>query len=81
VTPVPTRPELRAADSDRDTTVERLAAAMSEGRLRLDEYHQRLERAYTATTHGDLDRLVADLPSPAAPAQVTEQPRGRRCCW
>jgi hypothetical protein len=60
-----TRDQLRAADTDRDAIVQRLAAAMSEGRLPLDEYHQRLEQAFAATTYAGLDRLVADLPAVA----------------
>jgi hypothetical protein len=59
-----TRSQLRAADTDRDAVAEHLAVAMSEGRLGADEYDQRLEQAYAATTYAELDRLVADLPTP-----------------
>jgi hypothetical protein len=60
------RDQLRAADSERDAIAERLAAAMSEGRLDADEYQQRLERAYAARTYADLGRLVDDLPASAS---------------
>lgn len=60
----PTRSQLRAADTDRDAVAEHLAVAMSEGRLRADEYDQRLDQAYAATTYAELDRLVVDLPVP-----------------
>ncbi|MGP4028209.1 DUF1707 SHOCT-like domain-containing protein [Actinomadura sp. 3N407] len=44
----PAHDRIRASDHDRDTT----------------EYGRRLEQALTATTHGDLHRLTADLPAP-----------------
>lgn len=67
----PTRSQLRAADTDRDAVAEHLAVAMSEGRLRADEYDQRLAQAYAATTYAELDRLVADLPAPTQRAPAT----------
>jgi hypothetical protein len=71
MTPGPTPSQLRAADTDRDATAERLAAAMSDGRLQADEYGERLEQAYAATTYAELDRLVADLPAPARLSSAT----------
>jgi hypothetical protein len=56
---------MRAADADREAVAERLRQAVSEGRLDLDEYDQRLNRAYAAKTYGELDRVLADLPGPA----------------
>lgn len=78
----PTQARLRAGDADRDAVVERLATAMSEGRLQPDEYQQRMEQAYRAKTYADLNRLVADLPSPTPPARVIQRQSQRRgCCW
>jgi Na+/melibiose symporter-like transporter len=57
---------MRAADGDRERTAERLRQAVEEGRLTLDEVDQRLIAVYAAKTFGDLDRIVADLPLPAA---------------
>jgi hypothetical protein len=57
------REEMRAADADREAVAERLRGALNEGRLDLHEYDERLQRAYTAKTYGDLDRLLADLPA------------------
>lgn len=59
------RREQRAADADREAVAERLRAAVTEGRLDLDEFDDRLGRAYQAKTYGELDPLVADLPRPA----------------
>lgn len=41
---------------------ERLRQATAEGRLRPDELEARLGAALSASTHGELDSLVADLP-------------------
>ena len=53
---------MRAADADRDRVAELLNTAYVEGRLTKDEYDARLESALSARTHGDLDRVVIDLP-------------------
>src|ERR1700758_1401967 len=57
---------IRASDTERDATVDRLSAATGGGRLTLEEFSQRMERATAARTRADLDRLVADLPADAA---------------
>ncbi|PZU47795.1 MAG: DUF1707 domain-containing protein [Arsenicicoccus sp.] len=60
---------LRAADHDRAAVAAVLGQAMSEGRLTVAEYDERLARAYTARTFGELAPLTADLPRTAgAPA-------------
>jgi hypothetical protein len=60
--------DVRASDAERDATVERLSAATGDGRLTLDEFSQRMERASSARTRAELDRLVADLPADAGAA-------------
>ena len=50
------------ADADRDAVVERLRQAAVEGRLEPDELVERLH-ARCASTYGDLQRLVTDLPA------------------
>ncbi|NYI98681.1 hypothetical protein HNR12_004958 [Streptomonospora nanhaiensis] len=59
---------LRASDADRDRVAQHLATALSEGRLDLAEYEQRLDTAMGAVTIGDLVPLTADLPAPQDPA-------------
>lgn len=66
---------LRAADADRAAVATVLGQHMAEGRLTVDEYDERLARAYAARTYGELDELTTDLPSPGHPA-VT-QPAAR----
>ena len=67
------RSELRASHDDRDRVVEMLRVSAGDGRLTAEELDERLERAMTARTYGELARLVADLPatgsavSPAMP--------------
>jgi hypothetical protein len=85
-------PHLRAADADRAAVAEVLGRHMSAGRLTLDEFDERLARAYAARTFGELDELTADLPAveparppvptqPAAPAPTGESAVGRRDGW
>jgi hypothetical protein len=60
-------PAVRASDADRDSTVARLQAAVAEGRIDLDEFAQRADAAYSAVTTAELDVLLSDLPTDAAP--------------
>jgi hypothetical protein len=62
---------VRASDAERDATVERLSQATGEGRLTLEEFSERMERATTARTRSELDRLVTDLPAGGSPAAVS----------
>jgi hypothetical protein len=57
------RSSLRASDADRDAVAERLRHAAVEGRIEPDELEDRLHVALRARTHGDLRRLLSDLPA------------------
>lgn len=57
--------DLRASDADRERTAGYLRDAAADGRLTLDEHHERLDRAYAARTLGELADLTADLGEPA----------------
>jgi hypothetical protein len=48
------RPDMRASDAERQEVVERLRGALDEGRLKMDEYLERMGLAYEAVTYGDL---------------------------
>lgn len=67
-------PAVRASDSDRDQTVARLRDATGEGRLTLEEFAERADRAYAARTSDELAELTSDLPATAAAGA----PAGRR---
>jgi hypothetical protein len=56
------RQGMRASDADRQEVVERLRGALDDGRLKLDEYLERMGLAYEAVTYGDLAPLCRDLP-------------------
>ncbi|MGW3329322.1 DUF1707 domain-containing protein [Streptomyces rubiginosohelvolus] len=57
---------MRASDAERERIAELLREAVAEGRLDMDEFDQRLETAYKARTHGELEPLVQDLPAPGS---------------
>jgi len=52
----------RASDDDRIQVAQLLAEAASHGRLTLDQYEDRLTKAYAATTFDELERVSEDLP-------------------
>ena len=64
------QPAVRASDAEREATVTRLQTAMAEGRITVDEFGERAQAAYAATTTDELGPLLADLPARAADAQV-----------
>src|ERR1700704_904106 len=64
------RSELRASHEDRDRVVELLRVSAGDGRLTAEELDERLERAMTARTYGELSRLVVDLPGQGGPVAV-----------
>ena len=64
---------MRASDQDRQQVVDLLCGALEDGRLRMDEYVDRMGRAYQAATYGDLVPLYADLPAAGPPAPSTAQ--------
>src|SRR5580700_5244115 len=53
----------RVADADRDRTVTLLREHVVEGRLTLDEFSERMGSALEAKTRGELDAVMADLPT------------------
>ena len=67
------QPHLRAADTDRNAVAAALGQHMAAGRLTVEEYDERLTRAYAARTYGELDELTTDLP-PLPDSRPTAQP-------
>ena len=64
---------LRASDADRDAMVLALREHVAAGRLTLEEFSERTERALAATTIDELEGIDRDLP----PASGEERPRRR----
>jgi len=68
------RPALRIADADRERAVRTLGEHHAVGRLTYEEFVERMDRAYEARTHEELDVLTTDLPEAPA-AQTTPHKR------
>jgi Domain of unknown function (DUF1707) len=59
--------DVRLSGAERQVVVNRLRDGYADGRLSLDELHERLDLAYGAATRGDVAPLTADLPRHRAP--------------
>jgi Domain of unknown function (DUF1707) len=60
---VPGDPRIRASDADRDRAAAMLREHHAAGRLTAEEFHDRMNKALDATTLGEIDELMADLPA------------------
>jgi hypothetical protein len=60
------------SDADRNRVVERLQAALGEGRLSLEEFEQRLSPVLTARTFSEVAPYLADIPGSALAAPIPE---------
>lgn len=65
------RAPLRVGDAERNEVIVLVQHAVADGRLSLSEGKERIDRAQTARTFGDLDPLVADL-TPVLPSAGLE---------
>ena len=68
---------IRTSDQERERIAEILRAAMTEGRLNLEEGEERLAAAYAAKYRDDLKPLTADLPDQGRRA-VADTPEARQ---
>ena len=53
---------IRASDKERESVVDVLRDAYTDGRLTLEEFEERTSAAYASKTWGDLRELTGDLP-------------------
>jgi hypothetical protein len=53
---------IRASDKERESVVDVLRDAFTDGRLTLEEFDERTSAAYASKTWADLRELTADLP-------------------
>lgn len=67
-------PDLLVSDREREPYIEQLRQAFAEGRLKQDEFEQRLGLALTARTYADLTPVLSGLPRPAPPPGTASQP-------
>jgi len=70
-----TGPDQRASDDDRQRVVLALERHTAAGRLTLDEYADRVDRALAARTRGQLAEVTADLPAEPDPAGPGDRAR------
>ena len=68
---------IRASDKERESVVDVLRDAYTDGRLTLEEFEERTSAAYASKTWGDLRELTVDLPvQPVLGADLPQrQPR------
>jgi hypothetical protein len=73
-------PAMRVGDRERSEVIDLLRRHAADGRLEPDELEARLEAAFAARTHGELEPLTRDLPplSAAAPRARAELPASLR---
>ncbi len=69
-------PNMRVSDAERTQVAEALSEHYADGRLDPTEFKERLDRAMSAKTRGDLAGLMTDLP-PLAGAAPPPPPRRR----
>lgn len=65
---------MRASDADRQEVIQRLRTALDEGRLKMDEYLDRMGQASEAVTYGELTPLYRDLPETSPVAREPAAP-------
>jgi hypothetical protein len=68
-------PELRASDADRDRAVAELQEHTAAGRLTLEEFSERVDRAVAAKTLSELDEVRSGLPSALPMERVRRRPK------
>jgi hypothetical protein len=72
------QPAVRASDAERERVVEQLRGHSVDGRLTLEEFAERMSRAYEARTQDELEELTRDLP---AQAVATPARRAKPSRW
>jgi len=68
-------PAIRASDAERRRLTDLLKQACVEGRLTLDEFGERMDRAIKARTRAELDELTNDLPTGAQGTELATTSR------
>ena len=66
---------VRRGDAEREHVVAALGRHLSVGRLTMSEFESRLDTVYAARTRGELDAVLADLPTTAPPPPHPPPPR------
>lgn len=74
---------MRVSDTERQRTVDELRRHCAAGRIDMDEYSRRIEKAMAAERLEELDAVLSDLPilriaDPSAPGENQHRQRGAR---
>ena len=75
------RTQIRVSDEERERAVRSLRHHYAAGRLTSEELEERIERAYDATTRGDIDRVLYDLPSERGRRAAERARAANRHAW
>jgi hypothetical protein len=67
--------DLRMSDADRERVVGWLRSAVSEGRLTLGEFEERVDGVLSAKTYGEIEPYLHDLPMVSAQRAAAPAPR------
>jgi hypothetical protein len=69
---------IRASDKERESVVDVLRDAYTDGRLTLEEFEERTSTAYASKTWADLRELTTDLPvQPVLGADLLQRQQGQ----
>jgi hypothetical protein len=69
----PSNRDMRISDAEREQIVARLNTAVSEGRLTLAEFEERVDGVLRSRTYGEVEVFVADLPAGGVPTMLTSR--------
>jgi len=61
------RADVRVSDADREATIDQLSRHTADGRLTLADFEARVDEAWQAKTHADLQHVLRELPVDRAP--------------
>ena len=73
----PPRTDVRVSDADRQATIDQLSRHTGDGRLTLEEFETRVDETWQATTHGDLQHVLRELPVERAPRRRRQYPEAQ----
>ncbi len=80
---VKSQPDQRVSEAERQAVVEQLRLNTADGRLDIEEFGERVEKALAARTGGELTPLLADLVHIEAPKTAARRRRHQAVapCW
>jgi hypothetical protein len=71
------RADVRVSDADRQATIDQLSRHTGDGRLTLEEFEARVDETWQATTHGELQHVLRELPVERVPPRLRHYPEAQ----